>query len=92
MPRHGPPPEPEEARRVSFGASAPYAPFRDPGPLPPREWIALNDGTFWDTGPQGSPDGRLIYFASARRAPALLPFDNTDLFVARDQILFSLGN
>ena len=41
-------------------------PFHDPGPLPSREWIALTDGTFWDSGPQWSADGKLIYFASTR--------------------------
>jgi len=89
--------------------------------VPQKEWIP-SPTEFVDTGPQWSPDGRLVYFAStrdgfrcvwsqrldaantpsgqafavahfhtARRSPVKLPFDSTDLFVARDQILVSLG-
>jgi Tol biopolymer transport system component len=97
------------------------APFRG-GLVPPNEWIALTDGSAWESSPQWSPDGRLVYyvstrdgyhciwaqhldaanrpsapafavyhFHSARRSPALLPFDDTDLFVGSNQLLFSLS-
>jgi len=97
------------------------APFRGTA-VPSKEWIALTDGNAWDTAPQWSPDGNLIYFTStrdgyrcvwaqrldaarkpsgpafgvshfhaARRSPAILLFNDMDLFVARDQILVSLG-
>ena len=42
------------------------APFHDGAPSPPKEWIALTDGAAWDTAPQWSPDGKLVYFASTR--------------------------
>ena len=98
------------------------APFRIATPSASREWIALTDGSGWDTAPQWSPDGKLVYFMStrdghrcvwaqrldqgarpagaafavahfhtARLAPVLLPFDNMDLYVGRDQILVSLS-
>jgi len=35
-------------------------------PYPVERWIPLTDGTTWDTTPQWSPGGRLVYFGSAR--------------------------
>ncbi len=98
------------------------APFHRVAPSPQKEWIALTDGTAWDTAPQWSPDGKLVYFASSRdghncvwaqrldmtgrpsgqpfavthfhtlrRSPPTLPVNTMDLFVARNQILVSLG-
>jgi Tol biopolymer transport system component len=110
--------------RLSGGISRLYvAAYRGAGPLPTGEWIPITEGKSWGTGPQWSPDGRLIYFIStrdshrclwaqrldaaarpagpafavahfhtARRSPARLPFDKTDLVVGRDNILFSLGD
>ncbi|HTM49912.1 MAG TPA: hypothetical protein VL285_14570, partial [Bryobacteraceae bacterium] len=110
--------------RESGGISRLYvAAYRGAGPLPASEWIPITEGKSWDTGPQWSPDGRLIYFIStrdghrclwgqrldgagraagqafavahfhtARRSPARLPFDKTDLMVGRNNILFSLGD
>ena len=108
--------------RIDGGSTRIYvAPFRDQL-VPPKEWIALTDGGAWESSPQWSPDGKLVYyvstrdgyhciwaqgldagnkpsaaafavyhFHSARRSPTLLPFDETDLFVGRDQILVSLS-
>jgi Tol biopolymer transport system component len=41
-------------------------PYHDRAPLPSREWIAITDGKSWDTAPQWSPDGKLVYFSSTR--------------------------
>jgi hypothetical protein len=32
----------------------------------PGEWIEVTDGRFWDTSPQWSPGGRLMYYVSNR--------------------------
>ena len=108
--------------RIDGGSTRIYlAPFREEL-VPPKEWIALTDGSGWEASPQWSPDGRLVYyvstrdgyhciwaqaldaadkpsgaafavyhFHSARRLPTALPFDETDLFVGRNQILVSLS-
>jgi dipeptidyl aminopeptidase/acylaminoacyl peptidase len=108
--------------RIDGGSTRIYvAPFREEL-VSPREWIALTEGGAWESSPQWSPDGKLVYyvstrdgyhciwaqalgaanrpsagafavyhFHSARRLPALLPFDETDLFVGRDQLLVSLS-
>ena len=108
--------------RMDGGSSRIYlAPFR--GSLVPKsEWIALTDGSAWESSPQWSPDGKLVYyvstrdgyhciwaqrldaanrpsgaafavyhFHSAQRSPAILPFEETDLFVGQSQLLFSLS-
>jgi Tol biopolymer transport system component len=98
------------------------APYHDGAPTPTKEWIALTDGSSWESSPQWSPDGKLVYFIStrdgsrcvwaqrldgagkpsgaafavyhlhgAKLAPAILPYNSTDLFIGRDQILLSLG-
>jgi eukaryotic-like serine/threonine-protein kinase len=55
------------AARMGDGTARLFAaPFHDGAPSPPKEWIALTDGAAWDTAPQWSPDGRLVYFASTR--------------------------
>jgi hypothetical protein len=90
--------------------------------VPPGEWTALTDGSSWESSPQWSPDGKLVYYGStrdgyhcvwaqrldaankpaaapfavyhlhsARRSTAILPFDDTDLFVGRNQLLLSLS-
>ena len=108
--------------RIDGGSSRIYlAPFRA-SLVPKHEWIALTDGSAWESSPRWSPDGKLVYyvstrdgyhciwaqrldaankpsgaafgvyhFHSARRAPAILPFGDTDLFVGRNQLLFSLS-
>ncbi|MBI1791943.1 MAG: PD40 domain-containing protein, partial [Acidobacteria bacterium] len=35
---------------------------------PPGEWVALTGGEHWETAPQFSPDGKLVYFTSDRDA------------------------
>jgi len=53
--------------RTGFGASRLYlAPYRDRGPLPAKDWIPITDGNSWDTAPQWSPDGKLVYYTSSR--------------------------
>ena len=108
--------------RIDGGSSRIYlAPFRA-SLVPKHEWIALTDGSSWESSPRWSPDGKLVYyvstrdgyhciwaqrldaankpsgaafgvyhFHSARRAPTILPFGDTDLFVGRNQLLFSLS-
>jgi Tol biopolymer transport system component len=108
--------------RYDGGSSRLYvAPFRD-RLVPPAEWTALTDGSAWESSPQWSPDGKLVYYGStrdgyhcvwaqrldaankpaaapfavyhlhsARRSTAILPFDDTDLFVGRNQLLLSLS-
>ena len=108
--------------RIDGGSSRIYlAPFRA-SLVPKHEWIALTDGSAWESSPRWSPDGKLVYyvstrdgyhciwaqrldasnkpsgaafavyhFHSARRSPAILPFGDTDLFVGRNQLLFSLS-
>jgi hypothetical protein len=109
-------------RRLGGSTRLYVAPFHDGAPTPPKEWIALTDGNSWESSPQWSPDGKLVYYIStrdgsrcvwaqrldaaakpsgaafavyhlhgAKLSPAILPFNSTDLFVARDQILLSLG-
>ncbi len=41
------------------------APFRNAGPVPESEWIAVTDGR-WDDKPRWSPDGNFLYFLSER--------------------------
>jgi len=58
-------------RWVSFSATTPgrsrifVAPFRNAGPVPESEWIAVTDGR-WDDKPRWSPDGNSLYFLSER--------------------------
>ncbi|MFN0172155.1 MAG: protein kinase domain-containing protein [Bryobacteraceae bacterium] len=41
------------------------APFRE-GLVPRSEWVPVTDGKTWDTSPQWSPGGTLIYYMSNR--------------------------
>jgi Tol biopolymer transport system component len=97
-------------------------PSSEKPPVALERWIALTDGSSWETTPQWSPDGKLVYywsardghrciwaqrldatgkpsgaalpvyhFHTARRSPAQVAFSGMDLFVARDQILVSVG-
>ena len=107
--------------RMDGGSSRIYlVPFSD-RLVPRSEWIPLTEGSAWESSPQWSPDGKLVYyistrdgyhciwaqpldaahkpstqpfpvyhFHSARRSPAILPFEDTDLFAGRNQLLFSL--
>jgi Tol biopolymer transport system component/DNA-binding winged helix-turn-helix (wHTH) protein len=58
-------------RWVLFNATTPgrsrifVAPFRQAGPIPESEWIAITDSV-WDDKPRWSPDGNAIYFISER--------------------------
>jgi WD40 repeat protein len=42
------------------------APFRAAAQTPNSEWIPVTDGTSWDSAPQLSPGGRMIYYTSGR--------------------------
>ena len=42
------------------------APYQDETRSPESSWIALTAGTSWETAPQWSPDGKVIYFTSSR--------------------------
>lgn len=50
---------------VRGGARIFVAPFRNAGPVPESEWIAVTDGR-WDDKPRWSPDGNILYFLSER--------------------------
>jgi Tol biopolymer transport system component len=98
------------------------APYHSESSSPEASWIALTDGHSWDTAPQWSPDGRVIYFTSsrdgfrciwalhvdasympvgapfpiyhfhsARRSPALAPFNGIDMWMGHNQIYLTLG-
>lgn len=55
------------AARMDAGATRIYiAPFHEPAPAPPAEWIALTGGGAWESSPQWSPDGKLVYYLSTR--------------------------
>jgi hypothetical protein len=41
-------------------------PVHDEEPTPPKEWIPLTEGRYWDDVPRWSPDGALVYFISDR--------------------------
>jgi sugar lactone lactonase YvrE len=52
--------------RMDGGSNRIYvAPFRE-RLVAPKEWIALTDGRAWESSPQWSPDGRLVYYVSTR--------------------------
>ena len=42
------------------------APFHAAAQTPNSEWIPVTDGTTWDSAPQLSPGGRMIYYTSGR--------------------------
>jgi hypothetical protein len=58
-------------RWLSFNATKPgesrifIAPFRNSGPIPQSEWIAITNGV-WDDKPRWSADGNMLYFLSER--------------------------
>jgi Tol biopolymer transport system component len=52
--------------RIDGGSSRIYiAPFRA-SLVPKSEWIPLSDGSAWESSPQWSPDGKLVYYVSTR--------------------------
>ena len=54
------------ARMDSGHSQLMVAPYNNEARSPESGWTALTDGTSWDTAPQWSADGRLIYFTSSR--------------------------
>ncbi len=42
------------------------APYAGASQSPDTSWTALTDGSSWDTAPQWSPNGKIIYFTSSR--------------------------
>jgi Tol biopolymer transport system component/tRNA A-37 threonylcarbamoyl transferase component Bud32 len=42
------------------------APYLSESRSPESSWVPLTDGASWDTAPQWSPNGKLVYFTSGR--------------------------
>src|SRR5439155_8059110 len=54
------------ARMDSGHSQILIAPYQNETRSPEGSWIALTGGTSWDTAPQWSPNGKLVYFTSSR--------------------------
>jgi Tol biopolymer transport system component len=54
------------ARKNSGQSQIFVAPFRGEAPSPESTWTAVTGGDSWDTAPNWSPDGGLIYYTSGR--------------------------
>lgn len=54
------------ARLDSGHSQLMIAPYAGATQSPETSWTALTDGSSWDTAPQWSPNGKVIYFTSSR--------------------------
>ncbi|MEO7651717.1 MAG: hypothetical protein ABIZ80_14730, partial [Bryobacteraceae bacterium] len=54
------------ASRIQAGRSRLYVAPLGNSSTPKENWVALTDGKSWDTAPQWSPNGKLLYYTSSR--------------------------
>jgi len=54
------------ARMDSGHSQLLVAPYLSESRSPESSWVTLTDGASWDTAPQWSPNGKLVYFTSSR--------------------------
>jgi Tol biopolymer transport system component/serine/threonine protein kinase len=54
------------ARMDSGHSEIMIAPYQNETRSPDSSWTALTAGSSWDTAPQWSPDGKLVYYSSGR--------------------------